>query len=92
MELLLEDYSLAGLRKHVAGKQGKTKQKLYIYCNSLFSDTLVQRTSKKHLQETHSVPPVTKTQIWKPKLHQEASSGSTVQTYFLEANGDHILL
>ena len=46
----------------------------------------------KHLQEVHSLPPVTQTQNSKGKLPQESAFGGTVQTYFLETNGDHDFL
>ena len=84
MECPLKSYSLAVMKKHVEEKHGSTKQKLCIYCNSLFSDT---KTFNKHSQEVHSLPPVTQTQNSKGKLPQASAFGGTVQTYFLEANG-----
>ena len=89
MECPFKSYSLAVMKKHVEEKQGSTKQKLWIYCNSHFSDTKI---FNKHLQEVHSLPPVTQTQNSKGKLPQASAFGGTVQTYFLEANGDHDFL
>ena len=89
MECPFKSYSLAVMKKHVEEKHGSTKQKLCVYCNSLFSDTKILN---KHLQEIHSLPPVTQTQKSKGKLPQASAFGGTVQTYFLEANGDHDFL
>ena len=89
MECPFKSYSLAVMKKHVEEKHGSTKQKLCIYCNSLFSDTKI---FNKHLQEVHSLPPVTQTQNSKGKLLQASAFGGTVQTYYLEANGDHDFL
>ena len=86
MEWSFKSYFLAVMEKHVEKKQGSTKQKLCIYCNSLFSDT---KTFNKHSQEVHSLPPVTQTQNAEGKLPQASAFDGTVQTYFLEANGDH---
>ena len=55
------------MKKHVEEKQGTAKQKLCIYCNSLFSDTKILN---KHLQQVLSLPPVTQTQMSERKLPQ----------------------
>ena len=89
MECSFKSYSLAVMKKHIEEKYGTTKQKLCIYCNSLFFDA---RTFNKHLQEIHSLPPVTQTQNSERNLPQASAFGGTVQTYFLEANGDHDFL
>ena len=86
MECPFKSYSLAVMKKHVEEKHGSTKQKLCIYCNSLFSDTKI---FNQPLQEVHSLPPVTQTQNSKGKLPKASAFVGTVQTYFLEANGDH---
>ena len=88
MDCPFKSYSLVVMKKHVEEKYC-TKQRLCIYCNSLFSQTKI---FNKHLQEVHSLPPVTQTQNSKGKLPQASAFGGTVQTYFLEANGDHDFL
>ena len=71
--------------KKRAEKRGTAKQKLCIYCNSLFDTKIFN----KHLQEVHSLPPDTQTQNSERKLLHLSAFGGTVQTYFLEADGDH---
>ena len=81
--------SLAVMKKHVEEKHGTTKQKLCIYCNSLFSHTEI---FNKPLQEVQSLPAFTQTQNSERKLPQASAFGGAVQMYCLEANGDHDFL
>ena len=55
----------------------------------VFPDT---KTFNKHLQEVHSLPPVTQSLNLERKLPHESGFGGKVQTYFLEANDDHDFL
>ena len=87
-ECLFKSYSLAVMKKQFK-KRGITKQKLCIYCNSLFFDTKI---FNKNLYEVHSLPPVTQTQNSERKPPRASAFGGTVQTYLLEANGDHDFL
>ena len=73
------------MKKQVEEKLCTVKRKLCIYCNSIFSET---KTFDEPLQRFHSLCPVTQTQNSEGKLPQESVFGGTVQTYFLEANGD----
>ena len=51
-----------------------------------------KHATAKHLQKVHLLPPLTQTENLRRKLPQESAFGGTVQTYFLEANGDHDFL
>ena len=72
------------MKKQVDEKHGTRTQKLCI--DSRSSDT---RTFNEHLQETHVLPPVTQIKNSETKLPQASSLGRTLQTYSLEAVGDH---
>ena len=67
-------------RERVEEKHSRTKQKLCICWNSLFSDT---KSFNKHLQEVYSLPPDTQTKNSKRKLPQASAFSETVETHFL---------
>ena len=63
--------------KQAVEKHSTANKKLCIFFNCLFCDTKV---FNKHLQESHSLPPVTQIRNSEGRLPQASAFGGTVQT------------